>query len=59
MRAPNRFAVKDVGTKDGASTVFIPHMPGAVADVQNQMRQGFLEANAATFSHGAAMGPSA
>jgi len=39
-------AVKDVGTKDGASTVFIPHMPGAVADVQNQMRQGFLEANA-------------
>ena len=40
-------AVKDVGTKDGASTVFIPHMPGAVADVQNQMRQGFLEANAA------------
>lgn len=51
--------MKDVGTKDGASTVFIPHMPGAVADVQNQMRQGFLEANAATFSHGAAMGPSA
>merc|ERR1719352_635010 len=45
--------MKDVGTKDGASTVFIPHMPGAVADVQNQMRQGFLEANAATFSNGA------
>jgi len=49
--------LKDVGTKDGASTVFIPHMPGAVADVQSQMRQGFLEANAATFSNGA--GPSA
>ena len=40
--------LKDVGTKDGASTVFIPHAPGAVGDVQNQMRQGFLEANVAT-----------
>merc|ERR1711988_1936621 len=39
--------MKDVGTKDGASTVFIPHAPGAVGDVQNQMRQGFLEANVA------------
>jgi len=35
--------LKDVGHK--GSTVFIPHGPGAVGDVQNQMRQGFMEAN--------------
>jgi len=35
--------LKDVGHK--GSTVFIPHGPGAVADVQSQMRQGFMEAN--------------
>jgi regulator of protease activity HflC (stomatin/prohibitin superfamily) len=35
--------LKDVGGK--GSTVFIPHGPGAVSDVQGQMRQGFMEAN--------------
>merc|ERR1711939_1034852 len=35
--------LKDVGHK--GSTVFIPHGPGAVGDVQSQMRQGFMEAN--------------
>lgn len=38
--------LKEVGTQAGGSTVFIPHGPGAVQDVQNQMRQGFMEANA-------------
>eukprot|EP01052_Picozoa_sp_SAG31_P023480 SAG31_NODE_1938_length_6865_cov_15.342595_4_plen_127_part_00 len=38
--------LKDVGTSTGAETLFIPHSAGAVADVQAQMRQGFLEANA-------------
>ena len=38
--------LKEVGTKDQASTVFIPHAPGAVGDIQSQMRQGFMEANA-------------
>ena len=37
--------LKDVGTKEGAKTLFIPHSPGAVGDIQSQMRQGFLEAN--------------
>jgi hypothetical protein len=38
--------LKEVGTTGSASTVFVPHGPGAVADVQAQMRQGFMEANA-------------
>merc|ERR1711907_554054 len=36
--------LKDVGHK--GSPVFIPRGPGAVGDVQAQMRQGFMEANA-------------
>jgi len=43
--------LKDVGTKDGAKTLFIPHSPGAVGDIQSQMRQGFLEANSASVAH--------
>merc|ERR1719353_2492506 len=38
--------LKEVGTTKGGSAMFIPHAPGAVSDVQGQMRQGFLEANA-------------
>jgi regulator of protease activity HflC (stomatin/prohibitin superfamily) len=38
--------LKEVGTKQGASTIFIPHAPGAVTQVQEQMRAGFLQANA-------------
>merc|ERR1711939_951674 len=41
--------LKDVGLQS-KSTVFIPHAPGAVADVQQQMRQGFLEANAVSMA---------
>lgn len=38
--------LKEVGTTAKSNTVFIPHGPGAVSDVQAQMRSGFLEANA-------------
>jgi len=41
--------LKDVGLAS-RSTVFIPHAPGAVSDVQQQMRQGFLEANAVSMA---------
>jgi regulator of protease activity HflC (stomatin/prohibitin superfamily) len=37
--------LKEVGTTSKSNTVFVPHGPGAVADVQAQMRNGFLEAN--------------
>jgi len=45
--------LKDVGTKDTATTVFIPHSPAGVTDIQGQMRQGFLEAN---YAAGAGLG---
>lgn len=35
--------LKDVG--HGQTTIMIPHGPGALQDVQSQMRNGFLEAN--------------
>lgn len=38
--------LKEVGTSSKSNTVFVPHGPGAVSDVQAQMRNGFLEANA-------------
>ena len=43
-----RFAdmLKEVGMSSKSNTVFLPHGPGAVSDVQAQMRNGFLEANA-------------
>ena len=45
--------LKDVGTKDTATTVFIPHSPAGVTDIQGQMRQGFMEANHAAMANGA------
>ena len=46
--------LKDVGLKS-SSTVFIPHGPGAVSDVQGQMRQGFMEANAMSMNQSRAV----
>ena len=43
--------LKDVGSQPGSNVMFIPHTPGAVQDVQSQMRQGFLEANAVCRQH--------
>lgn len=39
--------LKDVGTNGRASTIFLPHSPGAVGDVSAQLRTGFLSALAA------------
>lgn len=45
-------AIKDIGTNSHTSTIFLPHSPGAVGDIQNQIRTAFLSANvAATNSH--------
>lgn len=38
--------LKDLGKESTLNTVFVPHQPGAIADVGNQIRQGFMEANA-------------
>jgi len=35
----------------GTNTIFIPHNPGAVADIAGQLRQGFLEGKAASEGH--------
>ena len=37
--------LKEVGSRDKATTLFIPHSPSAINDIQGQMRQGFMEAN--------------
>jgi len=39
--------LKDIGAQSKASTIFIPHAPGAVGDVSAQLRQGFMEAESA------------
>ena len=38
--------LKDIGASSRSSTVFIPHQPGAVGGVANEIRQGFLEGKA-------------
>eukprot|EP01102_Stenamoeba_stenopodia_P019898 TRINITY_DN7607_c0_g1_i2.p1 TRINITY_DN7607_c0_g1~~TRINITY_DN7607_c0_g1_i2.p1 ORF type:complete len:288 (+),score=65.45 TRINITY_DN7607_c0_g1_i2:142-1005(+) len=40
-------ALKDIGSNGHASTIFIPHSPGAVNDIQGQIRTSFLSAMAA------------
>jgi len=40
-------ALKDIGTHGKASTIFIPHSPGAVHDIQGQLRNSILSADAA------------
>lgn len=38
-----------IGTAEkGSNTIFIPHSPSNVGDIAQQLRQGFLEGNAAT-----------
>jgi regulator of protease activity HflC (stomatin/prohibitin superfamily) len=39
--------LKDVGMNSKSSTIFMPHTPGAVGEVSNQIRAAFLQANAA------------
>ena len=38
--------LKDVGQNSANTTVFIPHAPAGVSDVQAQVRDGFMQANA-------------
>jgi len=35
--------LKDIGASSKATTVFMPHQPGGVADVASQVRNGFLQ----------------
>lgn len=39
--------LKDIGASSRSNTVFVPHSPGAVANVSREIRQGFMEASAA------------
>ena len=36
--------LRDLGGSAGGNTVFIPHQPGAIGDITNQIRNGFLQA---------------
>lgn len=36
--------MKEIGAHNKSSTVFMPHGPGAVADVASQIRSGTLQA---------------
>lgn len=38
--------LRDVGSHNKASTVFIPHQPGGINDIGAQIRSGLMEANA-------------
>merc|ERR550514_148758 len=36
-------ALREIGATSKGNTVFVPHSPGAVGDVSNQIRMGFLQ----------------
>ena len=40
--------MNDIGASSKASSVFIPHGPGAVGDIAAQIRDGFIQANTAS-----------
>lgn len=35
--------LKDLGTNSKSSTIFVPHSPGSVASVADQVRDGFMQ----------------
>lgn len=37
--------MKDIGANSRSNAIFMPHQPGAVADLSSQLRQGILEAS--------------
>ncbi|XP_077245142.1 SPFH/Band 7/PHB domain-containing membrane-associated protein family [Tasmannia lanceolata] len=43
--------LKDLGNSSKNTTVFIPHGPGHVRDISNQIRDGVLEASSAQVNH--------
>lgn len=36
--------LRDLGAHGRANTLFIPHQPGAIGDITDQIRNGFLQA---------------
>lgn len=38
--------LRDLGAHGKANTLFIPHQPGAIRDITEQVRDGFLQAAA-------------
>uniref|UniRef100_A0A6T8R3H4 Band 7 domain-containing protein n=1 Tax=Chlamydomonas leiostraca TaxID=1034604 RepID=A0A6T8R3H4_9CHLO len=47
--------LKDVGMSNRASTIFLPHTPGALSDISQQIRGVFMEASVGTEQHRAMM----
>lgn len=39
--------LRDLGAHGRANTLFIPHQPGAVGNITDQIRNGFLQATTA------------
>lgn len=37
--------LKDMGANSRTNTIFIPHQPGGISDLSNQLRQGIMEAS--------------
>jgi hypothetical protein len=35
--------LRDVGSHNKSATVFIPHQPGGINEIGNQIRSGFLQ----------------
>jgi len=42
--------LKDIGSKSGSSTIFIPHSPSSVSDIASEVRNGFIQASASSAS---------
>jgi len=39
-------AMREIGVQSGANTIFMPHTPGVVGDISNQIRSGMVQAQA-------------
>lgn len=39
--------LRDVGSSGKNATVFVPHQPGGINDISNQIRSGMMQAQAA------------
>ena len=39
--------MRDIGSQSKSNAIFIPHGPGAVGDIADQIRSGWLQGNAA------------
>ena len=43
--------LRDVGSSNKSSTLFLPHSPSGLGDISAQIRNAFLQGNAASKSH--------